>query len=98
STRCRRFRVIQAEHLSMWYGTTRALDDATFEVRDREVLGLLGPNGAGKTTTLKILTTYIHPSSGRVIVDGIDAAKDPIAVRRKIGYLPETVPLYPDMM
>lgn len=90
--------MIQAEHLTMWYGSTKALDDATFEVRSGEVLGLLGPNGAGKSTTLKILTTYICPSAGRVIVDGIDSAEDPIAVRRKIGYLPETAPVYPDML
>jgi ABC-2 type transport system ATP-binding protein len=58
----------------------------------------LGPNGAGKTTTLRILTTFIHPSGGKVVIDGVDAAEDPIAVRRKIGYLPETAPLYQDMM
>ena len=89
--------MIQAESLSMSYGSVRALSDATFEVRQGEVLGLLGPNGAGKTTTLKILTTYLHPTSGRVTIDGVDAAADPIAVRRRIGYLPETAPLYTDM-
>ena len=89
--------MIQAESLSMWYGSVQALADATFEVRQGEVLGLLGPNGAGKTTTLKILTTYLHPTSGRVTIDGVDAASDPIAVRRRIGYLPETAPLYADM-
>jgi ABC-2 type transport system ATP-binding protein len=89
--------VIQAEKLSMSYGSVRALTDATFEVRRGEVLGLLGPNGAGKTTTLRILTTAMSPTSGRVLVDGVDAAADPIAVRRRIGYLPETAPLYVDM-
>jgi ABC-2 type transport system ATP-binding protein len=90
--------VIEASNLSMSYGSVRALEDASFEVRSGEVLGLLGPNGAGKTTTLKILTTFIQPTSGRVVVDGIDAAEDPLAVRRKIGYLPETAPLYVDML
>jgi ABC-2 type transport system ATP-binding protein len=90
--------VIQAEHLTMTYGATKALDDASFEVKSGEVLGLLGPNGAGKTTTLKILTTFIVPTSGRVVVDGVDALEEPLAVRRRIGYLPETAPLYADMM
>ena len=89
--------MIHAEHLSLWYGRTRALFDASFDVRQGEVLGLLGPNGAGKSTTLKILTTYLQPNEGRVLVDGTDVALDPIAVRRRMGYLPETAPLYPEM-
>lgn len=89
--------MIQAENLSMAYGSVKALTGATFEVRRGEVLGLLGPNGAGKTTTLRILTTALRPSTGRVLVDGIDAAVDPLAVRRRIGYLPESAPLYVDM-
>ena len=90
--------MIQARNLSMWYGPFRALDDASFEVKRGEVLGLLGPNGAGKSTTLKILTTYIQPTSGSVVVDGVDAAEDPLAIRRRIGYLPETAPLYLEML
>ncbi|MEM7244747.1 MAG: ATP-binding cassette domain-containing protein [Acidobacteriota bacterium] len=90
--------MIKAEHLSMWYGNFRALHDASFELQQGEVLGLLGPNGAGKSTTLKILTTFITPTEGRVLVDGVDVADDPIAARQKIGYLPETAPLYLDMM
>jgi ABC-2 type transport system ATP-binding protein len=82
----------------MSYGSVKALTDASFEVRQGEVLGLLGPNGAGKTTTLKILTTSLHPSSGKVFVDGADISADPVAVRRRIGYLPETAPLYVDML
>lgn len=89
--------MIEARHLSMWYGPIQALRDASFEVRSGEVLGLLGPNGAGKSTTLKILTTYIQPSEGSVVIDGVDAAEDPVAIRRRIGYLPETAPLYLDM-
>ncbi len=89
--------MIDARNLSMWYGPVRALNDVSFEVRSGEVLGLLGPNGAGKSTTLKILTTYIQPSEGRVVIDGVNAAEDPLAIRRRIGYLPETAPLYPDM-
>jgi ABC-2 type transport system ATP-binding protein len=82
----------------MWYGPVRALHEASFEVRSGEVLGLLGPNGAGKSTTLKILTTFIQPSEGSVVIDGVDAAVDPLAIRRRIGYLPETAPLYVDML
>ncbi len=90
--------MISAEGLWMRYGSVRALEDATFEVRQGEILGLLGPNGAGKTTTLKILTTALSPSAGRVMIGGQDAAVDPIGVRRRIGYLPESAPLYMDML
>src|SRR5436190_8932505 len=90
--------MIQAENLSMAYGSVRALSGASFTVTRGEVLGLLGPNCAGKTTTLRILTTALRPTSGRVLVDGVDAAADPVAVRKRIGYLPETAPLYADMV
>ena len=89
--------MIQAENLSMAYGSVKALSGASFHVGRGEVLGLLGPNGAGKTTTLRILTTVLRPSSGRVLIDGIDAGQDPLAARRRIGYLPESAPLYVDM-
>src|SRR3990172_2552466 len=89
--------MIQVTDLTMHYGSFRALDGVSFQVRRGEILGMLGPNGAGKSTALKLLTTFLAPSAGRITVDGIDAAADPIAVRRRIGYLPETVPLYQEM-
>ncbi len=81
----------------MQYGSFVALKDVSFKANPGEVLGLLGPNGAGKTTAMRILTTYLYPSAGTVKVDGIDILESPIEARRRIGYLPETVPLYPDM-
>lgn len=89
--------MIRVQNLTRDYGPVRALDEVSFEVGENQVLGFLGPNGAGKSTAMKIITTYIAPTSGVVTVDGIDVTEDPIAVRRKIGYLPETNPLYIDM-
>ncbi len=89
--------MIKAEGLTMHYGPIMALRDVSFEVKQGEVVGLLGPNGAGKSTTMKILTTYLHPSAGTAKVGGIDILKDPLGVRRIIGYLPEVLPLYMDM-
>ncbi|MBX3176018.1 MAG: ATP-binding cassette domain-containing protein [Candidatus Hydrogenedentes bacterium] len=89
--------MIKANGLTMHYGPVRALHDVSFEVNRGEVVGLLGPNGAGKSTTMKILTTYLYPSSGSAIVAGVDVLKDPVEVRKKIGYLPEVLPLYMDM-
>jgi ABC-2 type transport system ATP-binding protein len=86
--------VIDARGLSMSYGLVRALDDATFEARKGEVLGLLGSNGAGKTTTMRILTTYLVPTAGSATVAGIDVVKQPLEARKRIGYLPESLPLY----
>jgi ABC-2 type transport system ATP-binding protein len=81
----------------MRYGAVTALADATFEARTGEVVGLLGPNGAGKTTTMRILTTYQIPSAGAATVAGYDVIAQPLEVRRRIGYLPETLPLYLSM-
>jgi ABC-2 type transport system ATP-binding protein len=89
--------MIEVTNLIMHYGSTVAVDDASFNVEKGEILGLLGPNGAGKTTIMRFLTTYIVPTSGTASVGGHDIIKDPIAVRRMIGYLPETIPLYSDM-
>ena len=89
--------MIRVENLSKDYGPVRALDRVSFEVGSQQILGFLGPNGAGKSTAMKIITTYLAPSEGKVLVDGIDVTEDPIAVRRRIGYLPETNPLYMDM-
>ncbi len=86
--------MIDARGLSMRYGAVAALEDATFQASKGEVVGLLGPNGAGKTTTMRILTTYQHPTAGAATVAGYDVVTDPLEVRRRIGYLPETLPLY----
>jgi ABC-2 type transport system ATP-binding protein len=89
--------MIEVKNLTMHYGSTVAVDEASFNAERGEILGLLGPNGAGKTTIMRILTTYIVPTSGTASVGGHDIIKDPIAVRKMIGYLPETIPLYSDM-
>ncbi|MCX5772460.1 MAG: ATP-binding cassette domain-containing protein [Candidatus Hydrogenedentes bacterium] len=89
--------MIKADKLTMHYGPVVALKNVSFEVRRGEVVGLLGPNGAGKSTAMKILTTYLYPTSGTAQVGGIDILKDPLAVRKIIGYLPEILPLYMDM-
>src|SRR5215467_10188265 len=90
-------RVIRVEHLTKNYGPRVAVADVTFEVEKGEVLGFLGPNGAGKTTTMRILTGYLPPTGGRAEVAGFDVSTQSLQARAHIGYLPETVPLYPDM-
>ncbi len=89
--------MISVEHLSKNYGRVQALKDVSFTVQDGEILGFLGPNGAGKSTTMKIITGYTAGTSGRVVVNGLDVSKNPLEVKRQIGYLPESVPLYDDM-
>lgn len=90
---------IKVENLTKYYGqqTEAAVKDISFEVNTGEIVGFLGPNGAGKTTTVKMITTYLTPSSGRAYVDDLDTEEKSIEVRRKIGYLPELNPLYADM-
>lgn len=88
---------IQVTNLTKYYGTALAVDNITFEVEKGQILGFLGPNGAGKTTTMKMITTYMPPTSGTITVDGVDVEQNPIDVRKKIGYLPELNPLYLDM-
>jgi ABC-2 type transport system ATP-binding protein len=89
--------MIEVHGVSKSFGTTVALNRVSFSVEKNRVLGFLGPNGAGKSTAMKIITTFLSPDEGRVTVDGIDVTQDPLAVRRKIGYLPEVAPLYDDM-
>jgi ABC-2 type transport system ATP-binding protein len=89
--------VITVMNLSMHYGPVVALHRASFDVGRGEVVGLLGPNGAGKSTTMKILTTYLYPTTGTALVGGKSILTEPLAVRKLIGYLPEVLPLYPDM-
>ena len=89
--------MIEVQHLSKRYGRVTAVDDVSFRVERGEILGFLGPNGAGKTTTMRILTGYMPATEGRAMVAGFDIFDKPIEAKRRIGYLPETPPLYPDM-
>jgi ABC-2 type transport system ATP-binding protein len=89
--------MIKVENLVKRYGATVAVNNVSFEVEKGEIIGFLGPNGAGKSTTLKIVTCYIVADEGQVSVAGLDALENPLEVRRQIGYLPESTPLYPDM-
>lgn len=89
--------MIEVEGLSKSYGSHQALRDVSFQVGEGEIVGLLGPNGAGKTTILKILTGYLQPDEGSVVVDGIDVVGDTRAAQTRIGYLPENAPLYPEL-
>jgi len=86
--------MIEVKDLHKAFGEVKAVNGVTFTARDGEITGLLGPNGAGKTTTLRMLYTLMKPDSGQVLVDGIDAAVDPIAVRRELGVLPDARGLY----
>src|SRR5260221_6857898 len=88
---------ILVSNLSKYYGDAKAVDDISFEVHSGEILGFLGPNGAGKTTSMRIITSYLMPSSGSVQVEGLDVVAESLAVRRLVGYLPEQNPLYLDM-
>ena len=89
--------MIDIENLTKWYGRTLALDRASFRVLRGQIVGFLGPNGAGKSTTLRILTGFIPATSGRAAVAGRDVFTESLAVRASVGYMPENVPLYPEM-
>ncbi len=89
--------MIEVVNLTKHYGHIKALEDVTFMVRPQEVVGFLGPNGAGKTTTMQIITGYLNPTSGTVLVDELDVRKDPWKVKKRLGYLPENAPLYDDL-
>jgi len=89
--------VIEVQGLTKRYGRTTAVDDLNFSVRRGEILGFLGPNGAGKTTTMRVLTCYLPPTLGKVTVAGYDVMEQPLEVKKRVGYLPETPPLYTDM-
>jgi len=90
-------RMIEIKNLQKKFTDTLALDDISFSVKKGEILGFLGPNGAGKSTTMKIITSFWRPTKGSVLIDGLDVAYNSLQTRKKIGYLPETVPLYDDM-
>jgi ABC-2 type transport system ATP-binding protein len=90
--------MISVNGLTRSYGDFKAVNDISFIIRDGEITGLLGPNGAGKTTTLRMLSCYLKADKGSIIVDGINAADDPLKIKQMIGYLPESAPLYGDML
>jgi ABC-2 type transport system ATP-binding protein len=89
--------MIEVQNLTKRYGPVTAVDNVTFRAEPGEILGFLGPNGAGKTTTMRVITGYIPATEGKVVVAGHDVFEQPIEAKRKIGYLPETPPLYPEM-
>lgn len=89
--------MIQVEGLTKDYGARRAIDQLTFHAEKGEILGFLGPNGAGKTTAMRILCGYMPPTSGQAKIAGFDVVEQSLEVRRRVGYVPETVPLYPDL-
>ncbi len=89
--------IVTADRLTKWYGPHLAVRDVSFAIARGEVVGLLGPNGSGKSTIIRILTGYLRPTSGTALVDGLDALDQPLALRARIGYVPEDVPLYDQM-
>lgn len=89
--------VLLVEHLKKHFGSFQALEDVSLNLAPGEVVGFLGPNGAGKSTTMKIITGFLAPDNGQVVIDGVNQADDPLACRRRIGYLPQEAPLYGDM-
>jgi len=88
---------IVVQGVTKFYGEQKALDNVSFEIKTGEIVGFLGPNGAGKSTMMKIITGFIPPSSGNVLVDGIETGDGSVEVKKRIGYLPENNPLYPEM-
>src|SRR3569832_1376861 len=86
--------MIEVQHLTKTYGPITAVDDVSFRVATGQAAGFLGPNGAGKTTTMRILTGFMPATSGTVTIEGFDVFKDSFEVRKRIGYLPETPPLF----
>ena len=89
--------MIEVKNLTKRYGNHLAVDDLSFKAKQGEILGLLGPNGAGKTTTMRVLTGFMPPTDGTAIIDGCDVVEDSMGVRRRVGYMPERVPVYRDM-
>ena len=89
--------MIRVSNLTKRYGNNVAVDGISFGIRKGEIVGFLGPNGAGKTTTMRILTSFLAPDEGTVVVAGFDVFKEPLEIRKRIGYLPENAPLYLDM-
>jgi len=89
--------MIEVKNLVKTYGSKRAVDGVSFNVKRGDILGFLGPNGAGKSTTMKMITGFLSPTGGTALVDGHDVTQDPVAVKKRIGYLPESAPAYGEM-
>ncbi|MCR4626771.1 MAG: ABC transporter ATP-binding protein [Treponema sp.] len=90
--------MIEVSHVSRTFGDFRAVSDVSFSIKTGEIVGLLGPNGAGKSTTMRMITGFLNMTSGSVKIDGKDITEDPVQAKRKIGYMPESAPLYGDMI
>ncbi|MCI6912264.1 MAG: ABC transporter ATP-binding protein [Treponema succinifaciens] len=90
--------MIELENVSKLFGNFRAVDGISFSIQTGEIVGLLGPNGAGKTTTMRMISGFLEPDSGTVKIDGLDVLKNPVETKRKIGYMPESAPMYSDMI
>ncbi len=90
--------MIEVSHVSRNFGDFRAVNDVSFSIPTGQIVGLLGPNGAGKTTTMRMITGYLSPTSGTVKIDGIDICENPVEAKKKIGYMPESAPLYGEMI
>ena len=89
--------ILTVEHISKSFGALQAVDNVSFEINQGDIVGFLGKNGAGKSTLMRIITAFLAPSAGRVFIDGDDITKHSLTIRQKIGYLPETPPLYNNM-
>ena len=90
--------MIEVENVSKLFVNFRAVDGISFSIQTGEIVGLLGPNGAGKTTTMRMISGFLEPDSGTVKIDGLDVLKNPVETKRKIGYMPESAPMYSDMI
>ena len=90
--------MIEVSHVSRNFGDFRAVNDVSFSIPTGQIVGLLGPNGAGKTTTMRMITGFLSPTSGSVKIDGIDILENPVEAKKKIGYMPESAPLYGEMI
>ena len=89
--------MIEVKNVTKKYGSVVAVEDINFEIKEGEIIGLLGPNGAGKSTTMNMITGYIEPTEGEILIEGYDISKKPKKAKRQIGYMPEGVPLYSDL-
>ena len=90
--------MIEVSHIYKSFGTFRAVNDVSFSIPTGQIVGLLGPNGAGKTTTMRMITGFLEPSSGTILIDGQNIQDNPVEVKKKIGYMPESAPLYGEMI
>ncbi len=90
--------MIEVSHVSRFFGNFSAVNDVSFSIPTGQIVGLLGPNGAGKTTTMRMITGFLSPSDGQILIDGVDISQAPVESKKKIGYMPESAPLYGDMI